>query len=446
MAEHPTAELLRRVALGEAEPAESKPVWRHLIAGCGRCGREMAPHLELCLETELPGSASSASEAAYDHAIERTAMALEVHGPAALKLKERVGHALAKLRDGRAVSVLRDGGYAVYEAALQHSWSFRNEQPDEMVRFAYLATQAAIGLEREGYSSKQVKTFQARSWAELANALRVADRLVDAEWAMARAIQALARGTGDRETEARVFELRATLLARQGRFRLAFELLDQVCHIYLESGDSHLAGRALIKKGAFMGYTRSCEEALRITEQGLALLEPGRDPSLERVAIHNRIDLLVDSGRYREARNLLWRHRGELSAASAGRLQRLRLAHLEGRLYAGLGDLERAELTFAAARQEAAELGARWRLGLLILEQAAVATRRGRLPEAHQMAEEAVEIFVALDVPYEALNALLLLRRSFELAKVTEVQLLDVADFMRRVQNDPSARYELADG
>jgi len=276
-----------------------------------------------------------------------------------------------------------------------------------------------------------VADFQARAWAELANALRVGEQLARADEAITTAFEHLAHGTGDELLEARLLSLQASVLGSRGRFRATLEALSRAQAIHLRRGDRHHAGRALIQAGYYLGYCGLPEAALRTVDEGMAMIDAELDPGLHVAALHNRVDLLVDTRRFQEARMQLRLHRSRLLGGQ-GLLNRLRLKVIEGRLEAGLGNLERAERAFRTARRRFRKAGSRRLAAMASLDLAAVLMRQGRLGDAQPLIEEAVEELVAIDAAGESLTALKLLQKSREVATLTVQQVQTVADLLRR--------------
>jgi tetratricopeptide (TPR) repeat protein len=208
----------------------------------------------------------------------------------------------------------------------------------------------------------------------------------------------------------------------------------------MQRGDLHGAGRALISKGVYTGYAQDPEAALRLLTEGRQMIDAERDPQLVLLGIHNTAGLLVESGRFEEAAEFVREHRARYQE-NAGRADRLRLVVLSGLIHEGLGMLEAAERELREAKQGLEWLGFGYRSALCTLYLCRVCLRQGRATEARELAEEAVAVFSSLGVGREALGALMLLQRSFELGQATVV--IDrIAEFMRRAANDPAARFE----
>lgn len=223
-------------------------------------------------------------------------------------------------------------------------------------------------------------------------------------------------------------------------FELAGAALD-IAHLsYRQYGDNHLAGRALIKKGIYKGYAGEPEEAIRLIREGVGLVQEERDPDLLFLALHNQVHLLLECGRYRDARFALWDLR-KRKPRSGGRINEVKVRWLEGQIYAASGDLEHAEWVLLQVRDEFAAADLPYKAALAGLELGSVRLRQGRFDDSREVVLEAADVFVALGIRREALMAVALLRKAFE-TRVATVALIEyVTEFLRRAEHDPTARF-----
>jgi len=272
-------------------------------------------------------------------------------------------------------------------------------------------------------SDSQIADLRCRAWIELGNAYRVADDLAEAESALGQATAVLCDGTGDELLAARLFDVQASLFGTLRDFELAQIALNIVFVIHRRNGDQHLAGRALISQGIYLGYRGDPEEAIQVIEQGLELIDRLRDPGLVFLAIHNQVRLLLDCRRTREARIALFRLK-TCGLNLGGRVNRLKIRWLEGQIHIAMGDLENAELALLEVKQGFEETNLGYKAALAGLELGAVILRRGRPQDAKQVVIEAADVFLAVGVAREAAASVLLLRKAFE-QEMTDAALLD---------------------
>jgi hypothetical protein len=325
------------------------------------------------------------------------------------------------------------------EMLLAASWDLRYDDPQEMVRFAELALFAAERLEQARHGRAAVADLRARTWAELANAHRVADDLARAEPAMARAVSWQRRGSGDPWLIARIAVLMAALLTDQRRFAEAGELLVKAFGFYYRIGDRHLAGRVLIKRGILSGYANDPRGALALLVEGLELVDAERDPRLAIQAVHAILYNLVGCGRHRQARIHLWRSRS-LLLRHGGRLAQLRLRWLEGQIHAGLGELGRAERELLATRRGFAAAGSPYNAALASLDLAAVWLQQGKTAQVRQLVEEMIATFRALRIAREAVAALLILRQACDRDEATLDRVRAVTMLLTELERQPQRR------
>jgi tetratricopeptide (TPR) repeat protein len=288
-----------------------------------------------------------------------------------------------------------------------------------------------------------VADLRAKAFAELGNAYRVNDRLSEADTVFGYALEYLADGTGDPLLQARVLDFLASLRSAQRRLEDAISLLDQVKSLYLEAGDVHLSGRALISKGSNTLYQGHPREAVHLLEEGLEMLDHTRDPALESLAQLNLIDALARSSEYnRASRRLL--QSGLREAFASEPLNLLKLRWVEGKIYAGLGRLARAERAFSEARQGFVQRGQAYDAALVGLDLAAVWLKKGRAAEVLELAEEMHATLDDLGVHVEAARALYFVREACRCRAVTVPMIERVRTFLERLPWQAGLRFEPA--
>jgi hypothetical protein len=445
--DHPSDLELRQFARGELSGEGARRVLAHLVRRCEPCAAKL--RAESFPPADGAELGAPASEDDYDGAIERAGAGVLLHGTRVLAKKreaKRIQQALAagQWQPGRRRGLRGRPRYSFYEALLQRAWEVRFEDLGEMVSLTWYASIMAGRLGRDGYTPVQVADFQARAYGEHSNALRAAHRLREAEEAWVRAAECWKEGSKDLRVRVRLMDVRASLLAAQHCTDQAVDLLNEVFEEYSALGDRHSAGRALVSRGFFVGYGGCPELAVRLLDQALGLLDAEREPDLVSMAVHNRLWFLVDCGRCRQARADLWRQRCWLEEyRSLGQLPKIRVAYLEGRINAGMGELNRAERALRSAIHGLAGEEVRMLRGVVSLDLAAVWMRQGRLDEACASAAATAASLLALGVPRQAQKALSLLRNAIEEGAATATLLQSVVDFLRRVEHAPQARFEI---
>ena len=396
---------------------------RHLFR-CRSCRAAVAPRAAELLAP--PREPAHSWDTAYDRALDRA-----------------VDRAFAAVReaaaDPRGVDPSRLQGPEGYRALLARSWSMRREDPRQMVELARLATEAAAGLDPRRYGEREVADWRSRAWIELANGQRAANDYAGADASLAEAGRHLVQGTGSERLRARFLDVKASLEGHRCQFKAAFETLDAVTEIHLRRGDEHLAGRALVSKGMFKGYAGNSAEAHELTRRGRGMLDESRDPVLYIQALHNEIGLLVDLGRFKEARSLLWLNLKRLQ--EQGRIGRIKLRGLWGLIHAGLGQLDEAARELEEARAELQAAGLPYTAAVGGLDLAAVYLQQGRATEAERVIRESSLIFQSVGVPEQGHLAVLLLQKALEQDIASASLIRRTARFLRRVEHDPKAAF-----
>ncbi len=422
-------------------PAERRrEILAHLLTGCKTCRAAIGWNRRVRESLQVPEQPLAWRVAAYDQPV---ASSFEQ----AIRLKRVLDEQRQKAQEvsvllvnGHDLASIPEEGLGVYEALLQRASALRHDDPQETVRLTRRAVEVAERLDPAVYGVRQVADFQARAWGELGNALRAGDDLVEAEQAFEHAFDVLEKGTGAAALVARLHDLHASLLGTQRRFELAFFALDVVRDLYREAEDTRAIGRVLIKKALYLHYSGQSEDALRVNAQGLASIDEARDPELSFTAFKNHLLYLVDCSRFRDAKRLLFRNRHRVRAA--GRIPRLKIQWIEGRIRYGLDELTNAESIFLEVKQGFEEAGLGFAAALASLDAALVRMRLDRPAEAESLVTGAAAVFSALGVQREALSAVLLLKEAFERRTATVVLLERTVAFLRESENTPDARFD----
>ncbi len=441
MAEHPTQDELQDFFAGGLPAGRARFVVAHFLRGCGTCSAALPAEAETLL-----GTASTARQESprYDDALDRAFAAQRWHGLDALKQRAKTRQALALIQasgiEGLAEAPSEFKGIPGCEALLEQSWALRHDDPQKMLELANMAAILADQQDPGLHGARRIADLRCRAWAALGNAYRVADELGSAEWALGRAAELHLQGTGDEVLAARLLDLQASLCGAQRHFTAAMEALDAVFSLHRRRGDDHLAGRALIKKGLYTGYANNPEGAVRLLTQALSLIDQERDPQLTLSAIHNIAAFLVDCGRFRRARAMIWENRGRYEQ-HGGRIDRVKLRWLQGLIDAGMDNVTRAEEALVEARQGLDEAGLRYHSALSGLDLASILLRQRRGGEARDMVLEATGVFLELRIQREAMGAVLMLRQTFEAGVEAKVLLDQVILFLRRLEHDPTLTF-----
>jgi len=437
---------------GLLDAAYRKRALRHL-ADCSSCRRRLRETAEALLGDEPWMAAEPVAEDQYEEALARSAIFAKNLEKRWWKEREKLDraftfldHAPGGLGDEsfpwRQAQALH--GWPLCEALLRKSYEARFTDPNRMLSLAESAAGVAKHIKVEKYPWPGfVADLRARAFAELGNAYRVNDRLSEAEKAFEQARRFLEDGTNDPFLEGRVLDLFASLRRAQRRLSDAIELLCRAHELYLDAGDSHLAGRALISKGINTHYQGYPRKAVDLVREGSQLLDPERDRQLLAISQQGLLHALTDCGEYRQASALLLQS-GLREAFAVEPLNLLKLRWVEGKIHAGLGRSEKAERAFIEVRREYSRLGQVYDAAMVGLELASVWLRQGQILQVRELAEEMYETFADLGVQPEAARALYFVREACLAQAVTVTMIERVRQFLERLPWHPGLRFEPA--
>jgi tetratricopeptide (TPR) repeat protein len=443
LSEHPTSSDLEAFAKGSLSPGPLKTVARHLLRGCRSCNALLASFFG-GLGPALGAEPAPESSRAYDEALDHFFSALRFHRRYHRSEEIRQRKVAALLEAGGGLqglidrSEIRLEGLGVLRAFLDRSWAVRHESPKEMVELARFAVSLAGKLNPRWHGEKEAADWQARAWGELGNALRARDDLDEAERAFGTAFSFLLQGSGDLRLKARLYDLHASYLGARRRFDLAFTALDIVHETYLELGEAHLAGRALLVKALYTSYSNEPEEAMRINNAGMALIEEHQEPDLIFMAIYNQLLFRVTCGQFIEARRDFFRYLGKFK--DLGSVNQLKIRWLQAQINAGLRKWESAEQGFSHVVEGFEQEGMGFHAAFASLELALVWMHQGRYKETQELIPKVYEAFVSLRIK-EAYGAMMVLKEAFEKEMGTVELLEDVVEFLRRWYINPDERF-----
>lgn len=308
--------------------------------------------------------------------------------------------------------------WGLCEKLQERSWELRQKDPSKMVILAQHAVEAAQRVSDRKYGAQHVADLLARAWAGLANAYRISDQLSSAETALEQAFVAYHRGTRSPLLRARLAEISASLLCDQREFPSAFRVLDLAHSLYLRHRAPHDAGRALIKKGLHTGYTGDPEEGIQLLARGLQLIERDRDPKLIFQCLHNVLLFRVELGEFKSARRQIFEMR-PLYERHDDRIAKMKLRWIEGKVFLGLGEIDRATRAFEQAKESFLQVGLNYDAALVSFDLAAVWLREGKRDKVRELLREMLATFRARYIAREAIAALIMLRDAADRDELT---------------------------
>jgi tetratricopeptide (TPR) repeat protein len=294
--------------------------------------------------------------------------------------------------------------WGLAELLCRESVNAAASDPARAVELAKLAVMVSSLLE-EGGADGDLQELRALTWATLGNARRVQGDLRNAASDFKRADSWWEEGVADAGDglgyKARFLDLKASFMRAQRRLPQARALLDRA--LDADRGQA-LKGRLLINKARVLEEMGDLDRAILLLQEAAPFIDPDREPRLSLCQRQNLVDYLSKAGRHDEAERLLQDVR-VLASQVGGELDRIRLRWTEGRIAAGLGRLLDAALALTDVRRKFVERGIGYDGALVSLELATVYAELGDNEAVKDLARESLPLFVAEDVPREALAA-----------------------------------------
>jgi tetratricopeptide (TPR) repeat protein len=441
---HPDRNAFERFSRGGASAAEERWIEDHLRSGCAFCQEEVDEVLLRAFAAPTPAMAEQ--DAAWDRLFAdlgaRLSRAAAERKEAPALFAELLGRSWEEwpvlFRLDRRLQTV-----AVCELLIERSFEEGFRDAARAIELADRGLLLASLLEGDRYGRTVVQDLQARAWAYLGNARRISLDLAGAEEALAHAERLAEGGSADPLEEARILDLRASLLSDQGRFEQAAELLDAVIDIYDDIHEPHRKGRAMVSQGRCFGYAGWPEEAIRQIRKGLGLVDWEREPRLVVVARHNLAWFLNDCGRAEEALRLLARYRETYREMPEPFIE-LRLAWLDGRIAARLGRFGEAAPALREVRRRFLAEGNGYDASLVALDLAHLYLEQGLSVEVRALAVELLDPSHHRDVHSQALAALAVFQKAAELDDATPGLVREISSYLERARKNPELRFAKA--
>ncbi len=327
--------------------------------------------------------------------------------------------------------------WAVCDLVCSESQRQCGEDPVKAAALCELALVAADLAEGEGVRAK----LRGLAWAHLGNALRAQDNLEGAERAFIAADELWKAGEGMADgllEEGIIFALKASLRRAQRRFDEAKHLLERA--LLLASGLTFRI-QVMVSKAKLLVEMEDLEEAVALLGHVKDMVSTEKEPRILLPIWQNLADALSKLERFEEAAPLLPQARAYLLKAG-GELNRVRLMWTEGRVTAGLGNLEDGIALLARVRGEFASRNMAYDVALVSLEIAVLYAGQGRTEQVKTLARHMTPIFQAHAIHREALAALTVFRQAAERERVTQELARELLAYLRKARLDPELRFE----
>ncbi len=328
--------------------------------------------------------------------------------------------------------------WAVCELLCLESQRQCGEDPAKAATLCELALIAA-DLSEGGESMRS--KLRGLAWAHLGNALRARDDFDAAERAFTSADEFWKLGEGVADgllEEGLIFALKASLRRDQRRFDEAKKLLERAES--LASGSTFRI-QIIVSRATLLVEMGNLEEAAALQHGVKESVSPQEEPRLLFAIWQNLADTLSRLERFEEATALLPTARTHLLKAG-GELNRVRLLWTEGRITAGLGDVEAGISLLSRVRGEYASRDMAYDVALVSLEMAVLYASLGRTEQVKTLARHMTPIFQAHAIHREALAALTVFRKAAEQERVTEELARELLTYLRKARYNPELRFE----
>jgi tetratricopeptide (TPR) repeat protein len=333
---------------------------------------------------------------------------------------------------GAALAEPRFRTWALVDRLLELSQEACYEDPRQALELARLAGEVAGGLDAEIYGASALCDLRARVAMAGANARRVAADLRGAEADFDAAEHLLDEGSLDPRLRADLLRLKSALCRAQSRLDDAGRLLDQALAIYRWIGDRHQQGRTLLSRVLVLELADEPRAALDLVARAVELLDPGREPRLLLVALHNLASQHVRLEEYERAAALLPRITA-LADQERRSLDLLRVDWLGGLVALGQGHPS-GEAGLLRVRDGFLARELPFDAALVSLDLAAAYLRQGRTAETRRLADETMQLFSSYRVHREALAALLMFQQAARLENATVAMARDAYASVERAR------------
>jgi transcriptional regulator with XRE-family HTH domain len=272
------------------------------------------------------------------------------------------------------------------------------------------------------------------SLVHLGNAHRVQGDLPAAERILSEGETLLQKSpTEEPLDDAVIFALKASLRRTQGRLEEALALHEQAL---ARPGASLMRAELLASKAYTLDEAGDVQGVLSTLEEAAQNLSGKEDPRLLLSIRHNLVDALSKAGRFEEGKELLGEAK-RLAFQVGTDLDVGRMQWTEGRIEAGLGDLDLGTSLLLRARGIMVAKGIALDTALVSLELALLYLQQDRKDSVKDIARHLAPLFRAQALPRETLAALALFRRAAETGDITPELPTHLLEYLRQTRHRP---------
>jgi tetratricopeptide (TPR) repeat protein len=405
-------DILERFAAGEASEEERRQVFRHLLAGCAACRRQLrlarwhseAREMQLALANVAPlGPRANTYDEAFA-AMQRTAMsALERRHAGAEVLLAELAEMSAEEREFKVRNVRRYADGKLAAALVEKSFELRYSDLPAMLQYARIAVAAAEAATPETAGGRSLLSdCRARAWAQLGNARRIHGDLAEAERCFTEALRHVEAGSGEPGARAWVVRLLASRVLAD-----AVALNDEAVELYRRLRDRTGEATALIGGAWARIVAGDPRAAIAPLQRCLEILHPWhpQEQKLIQSAAVNLVLAYVDVGCPQDAYNTVILGKPYFEEG-ADTIALLRWDWQWGKADRDRGQFFSAELHLDRVREGFELEGLAEEVGEVSLDLAMLYARQGHRGKFLRAIAEAVAIFNSLGAKREYLAAL----------------------------------------
>ena len=337
----------------------------------------------------------------YDGAIDRTERLISLFLADGKPLKDPPGILLAELApQGIEAADLEPARLKNRRALpfltkwlIARSYSVRFEDPGEMLEWALMARLAAESCSVvETGSRARLADLRSRAWSQLANALRVGGRFLEAKEALTEAQVAGSRGTGDLELHAHLLTMLGSLQSARAAYDSAIGPIEEAIRIYEKIGETQGLAKACVQKAVVLQCRDEWERAINWLDKAISWINPEESSELLAVTHVNRARLAAKINPSEKSFSSFLAARRLRPGFRCSALL-LRIAWQEGLLLSEIGHLESAEAAMLGARRGFRE---RHLASELVLISCDLASVYNRLGDRHHLEDLVVSTRAAL--------------------------------------------------
>jgi tetratricopeptide (TPR) repeat protein len=304
------------------------------------------------------------------------------------------------------------------------------------LQLAFLALRVAKLVRGEEFFCLQLQGF---AYTHVANAWRVAGRLMRAEEALSRGLELWDAGLATKYALLpawRLLDLEGSLRRSQHRFTEALELFERA----REAAPCEVWGQILLNRAATLDQMVNPTAAIAALDEAAPYVDGEKEPRHLFIWIGIRGNNLCHLQRYQEAQDSLLKAQ-ELGARLGKALDLVRLDWLRGRIMSGVGEPVEALAILTSVQEEFKKLKIAYDYALVSLEVGEILLTERRFVEVKDLALKMEWIFTQEGVHPEAAKALDLFRRAAEGQTATPELARSVVRYLYRAQYDPELKF-----